>query len=152
GTTPCAGTSLARSTPSGTTALCRFGARSDGRAAVGARRRDRAGGDAIMDDHRLGRGPPAPAPRPPAMALGSLVLVAVLFPGQGSAQYFGRNKVQYDRFDFRVLHTPHFDLHHYPPAEEPAADAARMAERWYGRIASVSGHDLTGKTPIILYA
>jgi Tol biopolymer transport system component len=105
-----------------------------------------------MDDHRIGRGLAAQGPRRLAMALGSLVLVAVLFPGQGSAQYFGRNKVQYDRFDFRVLHTPHFDLHHYPPAEEPAADAARMAERWYGRIASVFGHDLTGKTPIILYA
>ncbi|HEY8468861.1 MAG TPA: hypothetical protein VIL18_04420, partial [Longimicrobiales bacterium] len=105
-----------------------------------------------MVDDRNGRGLAAHEPRRLLAALASLVLAAVLFPGQASAQYFGRNKVQYDRFDFRVLHTPHFDLHHYPPMEEAAADAARMAERWYGRLASVLGHDLTGKTPIILYA
>jgi len=105
-----------------------------------------------MGDDRVGRGLAAPGPRRLPAALASLVLAAVFFPGQASAQYFGRNKVQYEMFDFRVLRTDHFDLHYYPPATEAAADAARMAERWYGRLAGVFGHDLTGKTPIILYA
>ena len=30
-----------------------------------------------------------------------------------SAQYFGRNKVLYQNFDFRVLQTPHFEIYHY---------------------------------------
>jgi len=105
-----------------------------------------------MGDDRIGRGLDARGPRRLPAALASLVLAAVLFPGQGYAQYFGRNKVQYETFDFRVLRTDHFDLHYYPAAEVPAQDAARMAERWYGRLAGVFGHDLTGKTPIILYA
>ena len=28
-----------------------------------------------------------------------------------AAQYFGRNKVNYESFDFRALHTAHFDLY-----------------------------------------
>ena len=31
-----------------------------------------------------------------------------------SAQYFGRNKVQYKKFDFQVLKTEHFDIYFYP--------------------------------------
>ena len=34
-------------------------------------------------------------------------------------QYFGRNKVQYDNFNFKVLETDHFDFYYYT-AEEPA--------------------------------
>ena len=34
------------------------------------------------------------------------------------AQYFGRNKVQYENFDFKVLKTQHFDIHYYPEARE----------------------------------
>ena len=33
--------------------------------------------------------------------------------GVTHAQYFGRNKVQYGKFDFKVLKTEHFDIHYY---------------------------------------
>ena len=51
--------------------------------------------------------------------------LAVAAPSTALAQggYFGRNKVQYQEFDFKVLKTEHFDIYFYP-AEE---DAARMA-------------------------
>src|SRR5678815_3407197 len=45
-------------------------------------------------------------------ALGALLaaaLAAAAFPAPAAAQYFGRNKVQYETFDFRILHTQHFD-------------------------------------------
>jgi hypothetical protein len=35
-------------------------------------------------------------------------------PGLLSAQYFGRNKVQYTNFDFKVIQTEHFDVYYYP--------------------------------------
>src|SRR5690606_7536404 len=50
-----------------------------------------------------------------------------------TAQYFGRNKVQYDDFDFQVIRTEHFEIYYYPEEEQAARDAARMAERWYRR-------------------
>jgi hypothetical protein len=68
------------------------------------------------------------------------------------AQYFGRNKVQYESFDFKVLKTEHFDVHFYPPEQEAAEHAARMAERWYTRLSSVLDHELSGRQPLILYA
>ena len=47
------------------------------------------------------------------------VAAGSLLPGSASAQYFGRNKVQYQTFDFQVLHSPHFDVYFYE--EEEAA-------------------------------
>ncbi len=55
-------------------------------------------------------------------------------PFRPSAQYFGRNKVQYERFDFKVLATEHFDIYYYPEEEAAVQLAARMAERWHARL------------------
>ena len=68
------------------------------------------------------------------------------------AQYFGRNKVQYEKFDFQVLKTEHFDIYFYPAEEAAAVHAARMSERWYARLSSVLDHELSGRQPLILYA
>ena len=68
------------------------------------------------------------------------------------AQYFGRNKVQYDKFDFKILKTQHFDVYFYPEMEKAATQAARMAERWHARLSRLLNHKLTGRQPLILYA
>ena len=75
-------------------------------------------------------------------------------PSVVSAQgdYFGQNKVQYRTFDFKVLKTEHFDIYYYPEEEAAARMAARMAERWYGRISKLLVHELRGRQPLILYA
>ncbi|MDH7511474.1 MAG: BamA/TamA family outer membrane protein [Clostridiales bacterium] len=67
-------------------------------------------------------------------------------------QYFGRNKVQYQRFNFRVITTKHFDVYYYPEFKEMAEISARMAERWYARISRLLSHELKGRQPLILYA
>lgn len=68
------------------------------------------------------------------------------------AQYFGRNKVRYDDFDFRVLETEHFDLYYYQGMEQASRDVARMAERWYERLSSILGHEFDERKSIVLYA
>ncbi len=68
------------------------------------------------------------------------------------AQYFGRNKVQYEDFDFKVLKTEHFDIHYYPEARGAVEQAGRMAERWYARLARLFNHELSSRQTIILYA
>jgi Tol biopolymer transport system component len=87
----------------------------------------------------------------------SSVVVAFLLTGTLlapplSAQYFGRNKVQYENLNFRVLKTEHFDIYFYPREREAADQAGRMAERWYARLSSILDHDLNGRQPLILYA
>ena len=84
----------------------------------------------------------------------SMMLVAMLAaaaPSLVEAQYFGRNKVQYQTFDFRVLSTEHYDLHFYPAESLATADAARMAERWYSRLSGIMRHSFK-KKPLVFYA
>ncbi|MEO6055647.1 MAG: BamA/TamA family outer membrane protein [Gemmatimonadales bacterium] len=82
------------------------------------------------------------------------VLLALFLsaPGLLSAQYFGRNKVQYTDFDFKVIQTEHFDVYYYDRERTAALDAARMAERDYARLSKVLSHDFRERKPIILYA
>ncbi|MFB3903269.1 MAG: peptidase S9 [Acidobacteriota bacterium] len=67
-------------------------------------------------------------------------------------EYFGRNKVRYQKFDFKVMKTDHFDIYYYEEEREAVSDAARMAERWYTRLSQVLQHELTSRQPLILYA
>lgn len=83
----------------------------------------------------------------------SLLLVALgLFAGPATAQYFGRNSVQYETFNFKILRTQHFDIYFYDKEAASAAQAARMAERWYERISTVLRHQLSNRQPLVLYA
>ena len=87
---------------------------------------------------------------------GALLALAVaglaLAPTAGRAQYFGRNKVQYESFHFQVLRTDHFDVYFYPEEQAAAEQAARIAERWYARESQLFDHELSGRQPLILYA
>src|SRR5919106_541000 len=83
----------------------------------------------------------------------ALVLLLLLgLPGVLPAQYFGRNKVQYTNFDFKVIQTEHFDVYFYERERVAAMDAARMAERSYARLSKVLNHEFRERKPIILYA
>jgi hypothetical protein len=82
--------------------------------------------------------------------LAAWIVVAVATPA--SAQYFGRNKVQYKKLDFQVLKTEHFDIYFYPEEREGIDIAARMAERWHARLERVLAHELRGRQPLVLYA
>ena len=85
----------------------------------------------------------------------TLLLVPVslaVLPVSSEAQYFGRNKVRWEDFDWRVLKTEHFDIYHYPEEERAVRDAARMAERWYGRLSSVFQREFRERKSIVLYA
>jgi len=81
-----------------------------------------------------------------------LFFLTVLFLSTtANAQYFGRNKVQWEHFDFKVLKTEHFDIYYYDREADVVNDVGRMAERWYVRLSRVFNHTFTRK-PIVLYA
>ena len=87
-----------------------------------------------------------------AALLAVSLCVVLLDAGTAAAQYFGRNKVHYDRLEFRLLQTDHFDVHYYAEEEAAARIAARLAERWYARLSRVLGHTFAERQPIVLYA
>ncbi len=86
--------------------------------------------------------------------LGAAVVVLALSarPPVAEAQYFGRNKVQYHDFDFKVLKTRHFDIYYYPEEQPAIEQAGRLAERWYTRLSRVLGHQFAHRQAIVLYA
>jgi hypothetical protein len=71
----------------------------------------------------------------------TLVAVMVWFvAAPATAQYFGRNKVQYKDFNFQVLKTEHFDIYFYPqePAWTSAHDWRSAGTRVYRGFSSTS--------------
>ena len=83
-----------------------------------------------------------------------LVCALLMMPGLVSpafAQYFGRNKVEYTDFDFRILTTEHFDIYYYEREERAARIAAQLAERWYARLSTVLNHTLDRRQPLVIY-
>src|SRR5215210_5084587 len=90
--------------------------------------------------------------RIPAVVALAAACVVMMPAAPLSAQYFGRNKVQYKKLDFQVLKTEHFDIYFYPEEREGIDIAARMAERWHARLERVLAHQLRGRQPLVLYA
>lgn len=82
----------------------------------------------------------------------AVVLTGLLAATPASAQYFGRNKVQYKQLKFQVLKTEHFDIYFYPEEKAGVDISARLAERWYARLSRVLAHRLRGRQPLVLYA
>ena len=85
-------------------------------------------------------------------AIPAVLLLCLVGPELAQAQYFGRNRVQYSSFDFKIIQTEHFDVYYYERERVAAMDAARMAERSYARLSKVLNHDFRERKPIILYA
>lgn len=65
-------------------------------------------------------------------------------------QYFGQNKVNYERFDFEIYETPHFQIYNYLDNNEAIQRIGRQSEHWYQRHFSIF-RDTVTQNPLILY-
>jgi len=86
------------------------------------------------------------------MKISTLFVLLMLFVSEVYGQYFGRNKVQYESFDYKKLVTEHFDIFFYPEEKEAVFNAARMLERWQERLTSIFRISVGPGQPIVLYA
>lgn len=73
-------------------------------------------------------------------------------PARGQAVAFGKNKVHYNDFDWRVLRSEHFNLYFYEEEEELAQLALRMAEEAYDDLQGKFVHDVDARIPLIIYS
>jgi Tol biopolymer transport system component len=73
----------------------------------------------------------------------------------GAAQYqdfFGKNKIQYRQFDWKIYHSPHFDVYFYS-AEEPLLQrVVSFAESAYDRLSRTFDHQIEKPIPLIFFA
>src|SRR5436190_10690255 len=86
--------------------------------------------------------------------LACAVALALVFAPSLSAQYgyFGQNKIQYRRFDWRVLRGEHVDLYYYPEEEELGRVALAYAEASYDTLERRFAHAVRRHVPLIIYA
>ena len=68
-----------------------------------------------------------------------------------SAQNFGKNKVIYDNFNFKILETPTFNIYYYLKNKEKISELGHYAEIWNKLHQAVLIDTLPVKNPIILY-
>jgi len=82
---------------------------------------------------------------------GLLLLALLLAAGGLQAQYFGRNKANYESFDFKVYQSPHFEIYHYLDNPERLKEYTEEAERWYEMHQRVLKDTIKARNPIVLY-
>jgi hypothetical protein len=84
----------------------------------------------------------------------ALLVCAMVVPS-ASAQYqthFGRNKVQYENFDWHTIETEHFEIFYYPEMEELARHGAHFAEEIYLELEQRFNFTPGHRIPLIFYA
>ena len=84
-----------------------------------------------------------------------LILGFVLPTDDAAAQFgyhFGRNKIQYEDFDWQVMKTDHFDIYYYPEMLELAEQGAFFAEEAYEELQHKFSFSLNHRVPLIFYS
>ncbi|MCG8462385.1 MAG: BamA/TamA family outer membrane protein [Holophagales bacterium] len=82
----------------------------------------------------------------------ALALLVVAVPAE--AQYytsFGKNKVQYREFDWRIYHSPHFDVYYYTEDEALLQKMVSVAESAYDELSRIFDYQIQEPTPLIAY-
>jgi len=101
----------------------------------------------------------SPAPRPAAVLRALLLCVIALagFAAAGDARAFGQNKIVYQRFDWKVYRSIHFEIFYYPEEEEFLDQMISFAESGYDHVSKVLDHQVVTadsrapKIPLIYY-
>src|ERR1700682_470463 len=83
-----------------------------------------------------------------ALLLGSTTLAAAQTP---FVPYFGKNNIHYDKFDWHIYTTDHFEIYYYPELEKHLERVAGYAESAYQQVSADLKHDLSFKVPLILF-
>src|SRR3954469_6171384 len=127
--------------------------------------RSRAAGSAVCrratrHSSKITRGTPIRHELPRDKAMRNRVALLVLFlvglSGYAAAQtpfvpYFGKNNIHYDRFDWHIYTSDHFEIYYYPELEKHLERVAGYAESAYEQVSSDLKHDLSFKVPLILF-
>ncbi|MGF1670138.1 MAG: hypothetical protein ACFCU6_06800 [Balneolaceae bacterium] len=83
-----------------------------------------------------------------------MIILSIAFCEQLHAQFFffGKNRVQYDQFDWRFIETDHFDIYYYNSKNYHLAQfTAESLESSLKQLLETFDHNLTNRIPVIIY-
>jgi WD40 repeat protein len=88
--------------------------------------------------------------------IGALAVLAASLPEPVAAQtpyfpYYGKNRIRYDKFEWLVYKTDHFDIYFYPQIEPHLQRITEFAESAYQYISAELKHDLADRVPMVLF-
>ena len=85
----------------------------------------------------------------------ALLLVTVTTEGlNAQAQlvpFYGKNRVKYDKFDWHIYETDHFEIYYYPELEEHLERVTSYAESAYQQISANLQHELAFVVPLVIF-
>ncbi len=87
-------------------------------------------------------------------ALRVAAFACALLVGAGAdleAQGFGKNKIRYEDFDWRIYHSTHFDIYYYSESESQLQKVASLAESAYDQLSLDLDYQIQEPTPLIIY-
>jgi hypothetical protein len=67
------------------------------------------------------------------------------------APYYGKNQIHYDKFEWHIYKTDHFEIYYYPENERHLERVASYAESAYQQVSSDLRHDLNQRVPLIIF-
>ena len=65
--------------------------------------------------------------------------------------FYGKNRVKYDKFEWHIYTTDHFEIFYYPDMEEHLERVASYAESAYQEISATLRHELAFVVPLIVF-
>jgi hypothetical protein len=65
--------------------------------------------------------------------------------------YYGKNRIRYDDFKWKIYTTDHFEIYYYPDIEKHLERVASYAESAYQQVSADLKHDIASKIPLVLY-
>jgi hypothetical protein len=65
--------------------------------------------------------------------------------------YYGKNRIRYNDFKWKIYTTDHFEIYFYPDVEPQLERVTSYAESAYQQVSSDLKHDLAFKVPLVLY-
>lgn len=92
--------------------------------------------------------------RVPLAGLGLVLAASLTLAAPATAQlsYFGKNKIQYEDFQWEILSSDHVDLYYYPEERELALLALAYAEESYEELERKFSYNPKDRIPLVLYA
>jgi hypothetical protein len=88
--------------------------------------------------------------RPLLLPLLSLALTAVPASAQ-YVPYYGKNKIKYDNFAWRIYKSAHFEVYYYPEFEQHLARLTAYLESAYLKVSTGLKHEMPKAIPVIFY-
>ena len=85
------------------------------------------------------------------LATCAVLLLAALPAAGQTLNAFGKNKIQYRDFDWKIYHSQHFDIYYYESEAQLLEKLASFAESAYDELSRAFDYQIQDPTPLIAY-